>query len=146
MVLESYWIIWTLALMVLGASALVGEVAILPWLAAALAAAGIANFLGAGTDAQLFWFSFILIVTVFASRKIFRQSLNQVAGVITETTDELIGTLITVDIVMKITPSRGEGRTQSGKVWNVEHCTGAILRKNQVYVCEAVEGIRLKIA
>lgn len=144
--MESYWIIWSIALAVLGASALAGEFAILPWLAAALAAAGIASFLGAGTEAQLFWFSLILVVTVFASRKIFVHSTQQVAGIITETTDELVGALITVDTVAKTTPSRGEGRTQSGKVWSVEHCNGEILQKNQVYVCEAVEGIRLKIS
>ena len=72
---ETYWIVWTVALATLGLSALVGET-FLPWLAVAIASAGLADFLGAGIDAQFFWFSLTLIISVLASRTIFRQQRN----------------------------------------------------------------------
>jgi|TARA_B110000503_G_C7106847_1_gene396292 membrane protein implicated in regulation of membrane protease activity len=141
---ETYWIVWTVALATLGLSALVGET-FLPWLAVAIASAGLADFLGAGIDAQFFWFSLTLIISVLASRTIFRQQRNTKHLSITETTADMIGGTVTVLHVDKKKPYLGEAQAISGRLWRVEHETGEVLVINQPYVCKSAQGISLKI-
>lgn len=141
---ESYWIIWSLALVLLGLSALIGEFSILPWLSLALASAGLANFYGASTDAQLFWFSLVLVLSVLASRKLFRQGRSDNEQ-ITETLTDMVGAKLTVRSVDKKYAERGEGLSRSGKLWTIEHINGVSLSNNETVVCVSTSGISLLV-
>ena len=141
---ESYWIIWSLALLLLGLSALIGEFSILPWLSLALASAGLANFFGASTDAQLFWFSLVLVLSVLASRKLFRQG-SVGNEQITETLTDMVGAKLTVRSVDKKYADRGEGLSSSGKLWSIEHINGVSLTNSETVVCVSTSGISLLV-
>lgn len=141
---ESYWIIWSLALLLLGLSAVIGEFSILPWLSLALASAGLASFYGASTDAQLFWFSLVLVSSVIASRKLFRQGSADNEQ-ITETLTDMVGAKLTVRSVDKKLAERGEGLSRSGKLWNIEHIDGSSLTNNETVICVSTSGISLLV-
>jgi membrane protein implicated in regulation of membrane protease activity len=141
---ESYWIIWSAALVVLGLSALIGEFSILPWLSAAIASAGLADFYGASSDAQLLWFSVVLILSVIASRTVFRQS-NQSDIEITQTLGDMVGAELIVRSVDKKNVERGEGLSTSGRLWSIEHVKGASLIQSETVICVSTSGISLLV-
>ena len=141
---ESYWIIWSAALAVLGLSALIGEFSILLWLSAAIASAGLANFYGASSDAQLLWFSVVLVSSVIASRTVFRQS-SQSDREITQTLGDMVGTKLVVRSVDKKNAERGEGLSASGRLWSIDHVKGASLIEGETVICVSTSGISLLV-
>ena len=139
---ETFWLLWSAALLLLALSALVGEFSLLPWIAVACVGAGLANYLGASADAQLFWFSVVLIVSVIGSRKLFRQGTAKPAS-ITESADEMLGQELTVSRVDKKTPQLGEGQSSTGKTWRIEHAHGKGLAEKNRVSCVGIRGISL---
>ena len=128
--------------MVLALSALVGEFSLLPWIALACFGAGLANYLGASADAQLFWFSVVLVVSVISSRKLFRQGTEK-AKSITESVDEMVGQELTVSRVDRKSPQFGEGQSITGKTWRIEQVDGKGLAETNKVSCVGIRGISL---
>ena len=141
---ETYWLLWSVALALLGLSALIGEFSLLPWLALSVASAGASAFLGGSTDSQLFWFSIVLVLSVVASRMLFRQG-NDGRSSITETVEDMIGVSLKVDKIDKKNDSCGEASSSTGKIWTIEHARGESLKDQQSVTCVASKGVSLLV-
>mgnify|MGYP001495656403 CR=1 FL=1 len=137
------WMFFVCGLIILAIGVILGEITVLPWISLAVFSVGIADFFALSAINQIIVFSVVLFLSIYMSHKFI--SVKGENGSIAESVDDLVNQTIIVSKLEGSDSKIGQGLSNSGKSWNVEHVEGESLALGKKYICTAINGITLLI-